>query len=63
MGAMFSTPKIPPPTPTPDVPDVDDAQMRIEQSRRARRTRAGSNMVLVNAENQVGTAARKLTGN
>lgn len=63
MGALFSKPKIPAVTPTPPAPTVDDAQQRVEDSRRRRTRRGRASTNVVQSESAVATAARALTGN
>ena len=63
MGALFSKPKIPAPQPTPPAPTVDDAQMRVDDSRRKRSRRGRAATRVVQEEGVVQTAARALTGN
>lgn len=63
MAGLFSTPKIPTPKPAPPAPSVDDAQMRIEESRRRRGISGRASTQVVGSETNVATAARALTGN
>lgn len=61
MAALFSKP--PKPQPQPPAPTVDEAQMRIDQTRRSRRKRGRASTMLVGQEGNVSTAAKALTGN
>ena len=63
MGALFSKPKVPKPTPAEMSPTVDDARLNVEDARRRRLRRGRASTDLVSAESGVATAARQLTGN
>ena len=63
MTAMFAKPKIPQAEKAKAPPSVDDAQMRIEESRRRRKGKGRSSTQVVGKETAVATAAKALTGN